>query len=99
MKLQGKTAIITGAASGIGKEIALEFAREGANVAIADLNLAAANATAAEMVASGHCSDPLLRSIPHQRADRQSLIVSHGGSWSDTLRCSAPTNSYGRARP
>lgn len=54
MKLQGKTAIITGAASGIGKEIALEFAREGANVAIADLNLAAANATAAEMVASGH---------------------------------------------
>ena len=54
MKLKGKTAIITGAASGIGKEIALEFAREGANVAIADLNLAAANATAAEMVASGH---------------------------------------------
>lgn len=54
MKLQGKTAIVTGAASGIGKEIALEFAREGANVAIADLNLAAANATAAEIVSSGH---------------------------------------------
>ena len=54
MKLQGKTAIITGAASGIGKEIALEFGREGANVGVADLNLAAANATAAEMVASGH---------------------------------------------
>jgi 3-hydroxybutyrate dehydrogenase len=54
MKLQGKTAIVTGAASGIGKEIALEFAREGANVAIADLNLTAANATAAEMVSAGH---------------------------------------------
>ena len=54
MKLQGKNAIVTGAASGIGKEIALAFAREGANVAIADLNLAAANATAAEIVASGH---------------------------------------------
>ncbi len=54
MKLQGKTAIVTGAASGIGKEIALEFAREGANVAIADLNLVAANATAAEMVSAGH---------------------------------------------
>ena len=54
MKLQGKTAIVTGAASGIGKEIALEFAREGANVAIADLNRTAANATAAEIVASGH---------------------------------------------
>ena len=54
MKLQGKTAIVTGAASGIGKAIALEFAREGANVAIADLNLTAANATAAEMVSTGH---------------------------------------------
>ena len=54
MKLQGKSAIVTGAASGIGKEIALTFAREGANVAIADLNAAAANATAAEIVASGH---------------------------------------------
>jgi len=54
MKLQGKTTIVTGAASGIGKEIAIEFAREGANVAIADLNLTAANATAAEIVASGH---------------------------------------------
>ncbi len=54
MKLQGKTAIVTGAASGIGKEIALEFGREGANVAIADLNRVAANATAADMVAAGH---------------------------------------------
>ena len=46
MKLQGKSAIVTGAANGIGKEIALTYAREGAKVAIADLNLAAANATA-----------------------------------------------------
>jgi 3-hydroxybutyrate dehydrogenase len=53
MKLQGKSAIVTGAASGIGKGIALAFAREGANVAIADLNLGAANETAAEIVASG----------------------------------------------
>jgi len=51
MKLQGKSALITGAASGIGKDIALLFAREGASVAIADLNLQAANATAAELVA------------------------------------------------
>ena len=46
MKLQGKSAIVTGAANGIGKAIALTYAREGAKVAIADLNLAAANATA-----------------------------------------------------
>jgi 3-hydroxybutyrate dehydrogenase len=53
MKLKDKSAIITGAASGIGKEIAIIFAREGARVAIADLNQAAADATAAEIKASG----------------------------------------------
>ena len=46
MKLVDKVAIVTGAASGIGKEIAIVFAREGAKVAIADLNLDAANAPA-----------------------------------------------------
>lgn len=49
MKLQGKVALVTGAASGIGKEIAATYAREGAKVIIADLNLDAANAAAAEM--------------------------------------------------
>jgi len=53
MKLANKVAIITGAASGIGKTIAVFFAREGAKVAIADLNLEAANATAREIVAAG----------------------------------------------
>lgn len=53
MKLKGKTAIVTGAASGIGKEIALTYAREGANVAIADLNLEAANAAAEQLRAAG----------------------------------------------
>jgi 3-hydroxybutyrate dehydrogenase len=53
MKLQGKSAIITGAASGIGKEIALVYAREGARVAIADINGRAAEATAAEIRAGG----------------------------------------------
>ena len=45
-QLQGKIAIVTGAASGIGKEIAATYAREGARVAIADMNLAAAQAAA-----------------------------------------------------
>ena len=53
MKLKDKSAIITGAASGIGKEIALVFAREGANIAIADLNKDAADAAANEIRASG----------------------------------------------
>jgi 3-hydroxybutyrate dehydrogenase len=51
--LTGKVAIVTGAASGIGREIALTFAREGAYVAVADLRADAAQATAAEIVALG----------------------------------------------
>ena len=38
MRLQGKTAVITGAASGFGAEMARAFAREGANVVVADIN-------------------------------------------------------------
>jgi len=53
MQLQGKSALVTGAASGIGKEIALTYAREGARVAIADLNQQAADATAAGIKAAG----------------------------------------------
>lgn len=52
-RFDGKVAIITGAASGIGKEIALRFAAEGGIPVIADLNLEAATATAAEIKAKG----------------------------------------------
>ena len=49
MRLKDKVAIVTGAASGIGKEIAKAFVREGARVVIADLNQKAADAAAAEL--------------------------------------------------
>jgi 3-hydroxybutyrate dehydrogenase len=49
MQLENKVAIVTGAASGIGKGIAALFAREGAEVAIVDLNKRGADATAAEL--------------------------------------------------
>jgi 3-hydroxybutyrate dehydrogenase len=53
MRLKDKVAFVTGAASGIGKEIALVFAREGAKIAIADLNREAAKSTAAELNKAG----------------------------------------------
>lgn len=49
MRLSGKSAMITGSARGIGRAFAEAYIAEGATVAIADINLAAAQATAAEI--------------------------------------------------
>ena len=53
MRLRDKVAVVTGAASGIGKEIALTYAREGATIAIADLNQQGADAAAEEIRGKG----------------------------------------------
>lgn len=51
--MKDKVAVVTGAASGIGKEIARTFAQAGARVAIADLNVTAAHVAAEELDGSG----------------------------------------------
>ncbi len=53
MNLSGKTALVTGAGQGIGRAIGLALAREGAKVALADLNVTTATAVAAEIEAGG----------------------------------------------
>ncbi len=53
MKLDGKTAIVTGAAQGIGKEIACSLAKEGANVAVSDIDIEHAEQTADQIRKTG----------------------------------------------
>lgn len=53
MSLKDKVALVTGAASGIGKECALTMAKQGAILVIADLNLAASEAVAQEIISAG----------------------------------------------
>jgi NAD(P)-dependent dehydrogenase (short-subunit alcohol dehydrogenase family) len=61
--LSGKTALVTGAASGIGQAIALRFARAGAFVYAADRDAAGAGKTAAELTAAGGKGEALLLDI------------------------------------
>lgn len=54
MRLKDKVAVVTGAASGIGKQIAETFANQGAKVVIADLDEKDAEKTAKSMRDQGH---------------------------------------------
>jgi len=53
MQLKDRVAIVTGAGQGIGASVAKAYAREGAKVAVVDMNVEAANGTAAEIVGNG----------------------------------------------
>jgi len=53
MRLDGKVAVVTGGASGIGEAVAIRFREEGARVAVLDLNLEAARLTA-DVAGGGH---------------------------------------------
>ena len=67
MRLQDKVTIVTGAASGIGKGIATLFAREGAKVAIADLNQKGADAVARELDATGKRTIGVVMDVTDER--------------------------------
>jgi 3-hydroxybutyrate dehydrogenase len=81
MRLENKVALVTGSASGIGKAIATAFHREGAVVGIADLNVAAARATAAEIDPTGARAMGIAMDVTDERqvdAGTDALVATHG---------------------
>ena len=82
MRLKDKSALITGAASGIGKAIAVRFAREGARVAIADLKKEAADAAAREIRAGKGVALGLAVDVADEKAVNDgvaSVVAEFGG--------------------
>jgi 3-oxoacyl-[acyl-carrier protein] reductase len=63
MRLANKVALITGAGQGIGRATALTFAREGAIVAVADINMTTAAAVAAEITAADGQAKPIFLDV------------------------------------
>lgn len=71
--LEGKVALVTGSARGIGRATALLFAREGARVAVADMNKAGAEETAALIRGMGGDAKPMVADV--SRADDVATTV------------------------
>src|SRR5262245_29030990 len=77
--LQNHIAAVTGAASGIGRAIALGFAREGARVVVLDVNGEAATATAKEINAAGGAAQHFVLDVTDREACRTIAgKVAHG---------------------
>lgn len=80
MKLKDKICVVTGSASGIGKEIAITYVREGGKVVIADLNLEAAEAVATEIKAQGGQAMALAMDVTDE-AQVNTAIASVVSAW------------------
>ena len=82
MRMKDKVAIVTGAASGIGKEIASTFIREGAKVGVADINLEGAKATVAEIERQGGVALAVPMDVTDENAvdaGVDSVVAAYGG--------------------
>ncbi len=68
MRLKDQTALVTGSASGIGKSIAVAYAREGAGVAVADWNAEGAEQTSEAIRSSGGVSMPVAMDVTDEKS-------------------------------
>ncbi|WP_226665268.1 SDR family oxidoreductase [Metabacillus litoralis] len=73
MRLENKVSIITGAASGMGKAIAILYAKEGAKVVVSDINLEAANNTVEEIKSNGGEAIAVMANVAKEE-DIQNLV-------------------------
>ena len=73
MRLEGKIAAVTGGGSGMGKAISQAYAREGARVVVADLNLDAARGVAEQITAEGGEAIPVQTDVRDQ-AQAQAMV-------------------------
>ena len=97
MKLQGKVALVTGGAQGIGKAIALALAREGADIIVSDIMVETAEKTAAEIAGLGvrakalkmNVADPAEVDAKVKEAQTEfgkiDILVNNAGITKDTL--------------
>ncbi|WP_026566707.1 SDR family oxidoreductase [Bacillus sp. UNC41MFS5] len=73
MRLQNKVAVVTGAASGMGKAIAILYAKEGAKVVVSDINMEAATITVDEIKSNGGAAIAVMANVAKEE-DIQNLI-------------------------
>src|SRR5689334_19279522 len=78
--LQGKTAVITGAGSGIGHAIALVFAKQGARVIVLDISEDAGKAVAAQIAAVGAAPLVFSCNVADARSVRSTFEAIDAGS-------------------
>ncbi|MES9683640.1 3-ketoacyl-ACP reductase [Bacillus sp. AFS001701] len=75
MRLQDKVAVVTGAGSGMGKAIAVLYAKEGSKVVVSDINVDAANVTVEEIKSNGGNAIAVMANVALEN-DIQNLIES-----------------------